>query len=123
MSDKFEVQVPLWKDEARHIVYGVVLQPGVTDSQKDDVSAPEIEQAAHRFLVNYRKHDVAHAEQPAGVETVESYIAPSDMVIEGRPVLKGSWVMATHVSDPQVWEQVVKGDLTGYSMGGSGVRS
>jgi Putative phage serine protease XkdF len=122
MQGEVEVSVPLWKDDAKQIVYGVVLTPGVRDSQGDIVSAGEIEKAAHRFLVEFRKHDVQHAETPAGVETVESFIAPQDMQVADRPVLKGSWVMATHVSDPGVWDRVRKGEITGYSIGGSGVR-
>lgn len=123
-----DVSVPLWKDDSKQIVYGVALTPGLTDSQGDEIDADEIEKAAHRFLVKYRKHDVQHAEvatDAAGnplAETVESFIAPSDMVIAGEQVLKGSWVLATHVSDPGTWERVRKGEITGFSIGGSGER-
>lgn len=121
-----EITVPIWKDDSKHIVYGVVLQPDLKDSQGDTVTADEIEKAAHRFLVNYRKHDVQHTERAAGVQTVESYIAPQDLEIAGQQVSKGSWVMGTHVADPEIWERVSKQDheqpLTGYSIGGSGVR-
>ena len=116
------ITVPLWKDDSKQIVYGVVMTPGLRDSQGDVCSAEDIEKAAHQFLVAYRKHDVQHSEVLAGVETVESFIAPADMEIAGERVLKGSWVMATHVSDPQVWERVRKGEITGYSIGGSGER-
>jgi hypothetical protein len=121
-KSEFEVSVPLWKNEAEQIVYGVVLTPGVRDSQGDIVDAAEIRKAAHGFLVNYRKHDVQHSEQAAGVETVESFIAPTDMEVAGQSVLEGSWVMATHISDPEVWERVVKQEIGGYSIGGSGER-
>lgn len=122
MTNQFETTVPLFKDDARQLVYGVVLTPGVRDSQGDVISAEDIEKAAHRFLVEYRKHDVQHSEALAGVETVESFIAPQDLMIAGQPVLKGSWVMATHVSDADVWSRVHKGEITGYSIGGSGER-
>lgn len=123
-----EVTVPLWKDDAKQIVYGVVLSPGVTDSQDDIATPDEIEKAAHRFLTEYRKHDVQHTEitrTAAGdpiAETVESFIAPQDMTIAGEKVLKGAWVLATHVSDPETWERVRKGEITGYSIGGTGER-
>lgn len=128
LSKEFETVVPLWKDDAKQIVYGVVLTPGVRDSQGDIVSADEIEKAAHAFLVNYRKHDVQHAEVLKGAdgqpfaETVESFIAPSDMEVAGGKVLKGSWVMATHITDHATWQRVVKGELGGFSIGGSGER-
>jgi hypothetical protein len=121
-KSEFDITVPLWKNDEEQIVYGVVLSPELRDSQADIVDADDIRKAAHRFLVAYRQHDVQHAERQAGVETVESFIAPQDMEIEGQRVLKGAWVMATHVTDPEVWERVKKGEITGYSIGGSGVR-
>lgn len=127
-ADDVEVVVPLFKDDAKQIVYGVVLTPGLTDSQGDVVSADEIEKAAHRYLVEYRKHDVQHAEVTLGVngnpfaETVESFIAPQDMQIADQPVLKGSWVIGVHVTDPDTWGRVQKGEITGFSIGGTGER-
>jgi len=117
-----ELTAPIWKDEDRRIVYGVVLQPDVVDSQGDRVSAEEIEKAAHRFLVESRKSDVQHSEQPANVDVIESFVAPHEMVVAGQPVLKGAWVMATHIGDDRIWEQVKKGELTGYSIGGTASR-
>jgi hypothetical protein len=89
------------------------------------VSKEEIEKAAHSFLVRARQHDVRHSDEPAQVETVESYVAPQDMDVAGQRVLKGSWVMGVHVSDPQVWQQVQKGEnpLDGFSIGGVGDRT
>lgn len=121
-----EWQVPIWKaqDTDEQIVYGVVLQPGVTDSQGDVVSAEEIEKAAHRWLTESRLHDVQHDMQPnAQVVPVESFIAPAQLEVAGRPVLKGSWVMAAKINDPELWGKVRKGEITGYSIGGSAIRS
>lgn len=125
---EFESRVPVWKDDAKQIVTGVVLTPDLVDSQGDVVSAEEIEHAAHRFLTAYRKHDVQHAEVTLGVggipfaETVESYIAPIDMEIAGQQVTKGSWVMSVHVTDEEAWGRVQKGELSGFSIGGTGER-
>lgn len=117
-----EMQVPFWKDDAKQIVYGVVLTPGLEDSQGDVVTAEDIEKAAHAYLVTSRKHDVQHDEHQAAVETVESYVAPEDMTVAGQRVIKGSWVIGTHVSDPDTWRRVRKGELTGFSIGGTGER-
>lgn len=117
-----EFTTPLWKDDAKQIVYGVVMQPDVPDSAGDWQTSETIERAAHKYLAESRKHDVQHDEQSADVTTVESFIAPSNMTVAGNEVLKGSWVMAVHVADPDVWGQVTKGELTGFSIGGTGVR-
>jgi hypothetical protein len=121
-------EIPLWKDDSKRIVYGVVLNPGMPDSQGDIVEPEDIETAAHRWLTRYRKHDVQHGEittnfdgQPIA-EVVESYIAPADMEIAGEQVLKGAWVLAAKVHDAVTWEGIQKGELTGWSVGGSGIR-
>lgn len=54
-------------------------------------------------------------------DIVESYIAPCDMVIDGQQVRKGTWLMGT-VWSPSYYEKVKTGEITGYSMGGTGVR-
>lgn len=124
--DHLEKAAPLIADESQHIVYGVVLTPGVEDSQGDIIDASDIEKAAHKWLVEYRKHDVQHNEQPAAIEPVESFCAPVDFELGGQQVLKGSWVLGAHVNESEQWDRITKEDhpnrLTGFSIGGSGVR-
>jgi 2'-5' RNA ligase len=122
-TEKAEFTSELWKNDEEQIVYGVVMHPGVYDSQGDVVDAAEIEKAAHRYLAESRLHDVQHAEEQVEAVPVESFIAPCDMEYAGRPVLKGSWVMAVHVADADVWGQVAKGELTGFSIGGTAERN
>lgn len=52
-------------------------------------------------------------------DIVESYIAPTDMVIKGEPVKKGSWLLGVQWTEP-IYNKIKSGELTGYSMGGSG---
>jgi 2'-5' RNA ligase len=126
--------VPIWKAEDPRpgvplTVYGVVLHPGVTDSQGDVVSAEEIEKAAHKWLIESRMHDTQHDESAMpDAFPVESYIAPSDLVFKAedgteRTVLKGSWVVGVAVYDEVRKQDVVAGRLTGFSIGGSAIRS
>lgn len=126
---KAEWDVPIWKadgtgtGEDPMIVYGVVLQPGVVDSQGDVVSAAEIEKAAHRFLIESRKHDLQHDGQASdGVVPVESYVAPAELEVAGRRVLKGSWVMGVAIYPDEIKKAVREDRYTGFSIGGSGVR-
>ena len=51
---------------------------------------------------------------------VETYVAPSDMEVEGQPVIKGTWLMTVEVENADVWNKVQKGEVTGFSMGGIG---
>ena len=125
---ELELTVDIWKADHQQIVYGVVLEPDLVDSQGDIVSADEIEKAAHGYLIESRKNDVQHDEVTKGADglplahVVESYVAPHDMILHGRLVKRGAWVMGVKVNDPATWEQVTKGDLTGFSIGGNAVR-
>lgn len=107
----------------QRLVYGVVLQPGIPDSQGDTLTAAEIEKAAHEYLVTSRKQDLQHSEQAALIDVVESYVAASDLEVGGRPVLKGAWVMASRINDDAIWAAVQKDEITGYSIGGTAVRT
>jgi hypothetical protein len=54
---------------------------------------------------------------------VESFIAPIDFSYDGKEMIKkGSWVLAMHVEDEQLWQDFVNGKYTGFSVGGFGVR-
>ena len=44
--------------------------------------------------------------------------APSDFEMGDELIKKGSWVLVTKASD-EIWEQIQKGDITGYSMAGT----
>jgi len=50
-------------------------------------------------------------------DIVENYIAPVDMVINGEPIKKGTWLMGV-VWSPEYYEKIQKGEITGYSLGG-----
>lgn len=119
-----ELSVYKADDEAR-VVYGIVLEPDVEDSQGDVVSKEDVELAAHRYLY---QQGLAIGDQhrkmaPNTVRPVESYIAPCDFELGGQVVKAGSWVLAAHVPDDNLWEQIKKGHKGAWSVGGSGKRS
>jgi putative serine protease XkdF len=121
-------------DAARQIAYGVVLEPCTAettkDSQGDWYTADDIELTAHDFLEAVSKGeawaDLMHDEGPAVGAPVESFVAPVDFVLgDGdrvQVVKAGSWVMAMHYPDPDVWARIEKGELDAFSVGGSGRR-
>lgn len=126
-SEDIEIRSPLWKDDAQQIVWGVVLTPGLEDSQGDVAPAEEIQKAAHSFLADYRAQDIQHSGVNADIVPVESFIAPCDFPVTDptgkvQMVLKGAWVLASKVNDPEAWESVQKGERTGWSIEGSAFR-
>lgn len=111
-------------DEESHFVTGVVYEPLVEDTQGNYMTEDEIVKAAHWFMKNDGDVDIQHCfEKADGCEVVESYVAKSDMEIEGEAIKKGSWIMTMEVSDTDVWDSIQKGDITGFSMGGVGTYS
>lgn len=104
-----------------HFVTGIVYEPMTEDTDGNYMTEEEIAKAAHWFMKNAGAADIQHCfEKSDGVEVVESYVAKSDMEIEGTPVTKGTWIMTMEVSDGEIWKSIQKGAITGFSMGGIG---
>ncbi|MFL0361437.1 XkdF-like putative serine protease domain-containing protein [Pseudobacillus sp. 179-B 2D1 NHS] len=117
----FQKEVKLFinkEEEEQQLVYGVVYEPDVEDSHGDYMTAPEIEKAAHGFMRDARNIDKQHDFNAGVGEVVESYIAPADFTIGEETIKKGSWVLVTKASD-EIWEEIKKGAITGYSMAGT----
>jgi hypothetical protein len=119
--------VPVEKNQAhpKRVSYGVVLEPDVEDLQGDVMSAEDIEQSAYDWMERSQSGGHMHSSLVEGATVVESYIAPSDIPIETaagpETIRKGSWVLAMRWPE-EIWSSIEKGDLTGYSVGGTGVR-
>ncbi|WP_144470976.1 XkdF-like putative serine protease domain-containing protein [Bacillus pumilus] len=113
-----EIKVIAKADDAQRLVYGIVYEPNVADAHGDYMTPAEIEKAAHGFLKDAREIDKQHDFEGGVGEVVESYIAPSDFEMGDEVIKKGSWVLVTKASD-EIWEQIQKGEITGYSMAGT----
>lgn len=119
--------VPIQKSDGqtRRISLGVVLEPDSEDLQGDVMSAVDIELSAHDYMEKSQAGGFMHAELVEGAKVVESYLAPCDFTVETadgeETVKKGSWVLAMKWPE-EVWTKIEKGELTGYSVGGTGVR-
>jgi hypothetical protein len=119
---KFETEVPiipvLKSKKEERVVYGIVYEPDVKDSQGDEANAEEIRKAAYQFMEEVQSFKVMHKGQNVRVRILENYIAPVDFKIEDKSITKGSWVLVTRILDPKIWKLIKKGKLTGYSMAG-----
>lgn len=117
-----KLYVPILKQGAEErTITGVVLQPEVVDAQGDIYDANVVKQAAYKFLAGYNKNTklgLMHKDFKPKFDLVESYLAPQELTINGTIVKEGSWLMTVKVLDDKVWEQVKKGKLTGFSIGG-----
>ncbi len=108
-------------DAETHYVTGIVYEPLTEDAHGNYMTEAEIRKAAYWFAKNGDKVDLQHSfEQASGLSVVETYVAPSDMEIGGTPIVKGTWLMTVEVQNDDVWDKVQKGEVTGFSMGGTG---
>ncbi len=120
--------IEIKKGQELHYILGVVLEPDTVDATRTDetigdiYNEDEVRKAAHYFLANYngKGNDFMHSgEDNEKLKIVESYITQTDMELNGQIVKKGSWLMGTLVLDNEIWDKIKKGEITGYSIGGT----
>ena len=124
--------VPVIKaDEFEQIVYGIVLEPGVPDSYGDIETEKAIEDAANNYLLKARSvRFEINADHDYDIEAhvVQSFTAKTDFWFDGTPrtdeykVRKGSWVLGVKIFDKEIFDRVLSGEFTGFSMEGWGRR-
>ena len=109
----------LKRNDTAHHVTGVVYEPLAEDTDGEFMTAEEIRKAAYSFAKNGNRVDVNHDFNSVdGVNVVESYIAPCDMMIDGAVVKAGTWLMPAKIRNDDIWKSVATGELTGFSMAG-----
>lgn len=122
-DEGYEIQADIIKsDDEKRLVTSIVYEPNSTDSQGDYMTAEEIEKAAHDFLINGKGADIQHNYQKANVDIVESWVTKNDEVINGHQIKKGTWIATAKINDDLIWKAVKEGMITGFSMGGTGVK-
>ena len=109
------IEIKKSNDEKR-IVYGEVYVPEVADYDGQFMDAETIEKMAHDYMINSRKIDTEHNYMEGSGAVIESFI-----VRKGDPdFTEGAWVLGTKVLDDDIWEDIKKGKITGYSLAGIG---
>lgn len=110
--------------EEERFTLGIVLEPDVVDAQGDRYSKEEVRRACHRFAEFYWNTGLMHREIANGrIVILENYLAPSDFTADsGEPVKEGTWLQGRGYRDDEIWAKIKRGELTGLSIGGTGVR-
>lgn len=129
---EFRQIVPIFKiNDEQQIVYGKALVPDKEDMQGDTVSKADVEKAAHNFLMNLQKayaelltqgSSTTKASEIGFMHTIFKGVGGFGYVVESYIDPEGSWVLGTKVTDSKVWKMIKSGAITGYSIGGTGVR-
>jgi len=130
--------VPIQKiDKENRTIIGVVYKASQVDKKGKPIdkstvdthgnwaTEEEVKKACHNFnkkLQNKKLSgkvgvDKQHNEKAGYGTVVESYIAMAD--IPDINATKGDWVAAVEVTDDTCWEQIQKGEIEGFSVGGT----
>lgn len=108
-------------DAETHEVTGIVYEPMTEDTDGNYMTEEEIFKAAHWFMKNSGGVDLQHSFEPLeGAYVAESHVARCEEEIGGQKIAKGTWIMTMDIEDPEIFEKIEKGELTGFSMGGVG---
>lgn len=118
----YERPISLHKAEGpdERTVLGIVLEPETVDSQGDIYSEEEVEKALETFMESYQNFKVMHNGEVINKEIsiLQTFIAPTDLEINGQQVKKGTWLLKVRVNNDHIWKKVKNGELTGFSIGG-----
>lgn len=109
-------------DKKQQVVGGVVYEADVVDTQGDAASQDEIQKAMYKFMLRYaidsKRIKVMHKGQPHYFPILECF-QPEQNTRKGSQEIKaGCWWLMVKVTNPEVWGEIEKGRLTGFSMGG-----
>lgn len=95
------------------LVFAEVLVPESPNTYNDFWTKEGIRDAAYAFMKMGFGVDVNHdnIDRISSIQMVESFIAR-----DGDPdFIPGSWVVGMYVGDDAVWQQILDGDINGYS--------
>lgn len=109
--------------EGERLVTGIVADPENVDSFGNKIGADVIRRAAFGFMERFGNMGVDHQKDDDGnpivlndkIWVVESWITREEGIIGGKRVPQGAWVLTSRVADDDIWQDVVDGNLTGYS--------
>jgi len=120
--------------QEKQIVYGVVLDPYMIDTQNEWVPPAVVESTAHEYLKRSRVMGREHLKKDKA-ELVESWcvhyptqedykaamsLQPHrayEMPFGEDKVHSGAWIVGVHLGD-RAWDAYKRGEITGFSVGG-----
>ena len=121
------------EDKEEQFVLGVVLEPNDgddgapldPDAQNDIYSVADIRRAAHEFMEKYQGLGLEHKTRLTRGQAVvvQSYLALTDMKVDGTKVREGTWLMGEIIKDAKLWKRIKDGKLTAFSIGGTAMRT
>lgn len=102
-------------EELMQVTY-VAMKPGI-DLHGDLVSLEDIRLAKESFNKSVMRANMFHLVMTDSFDIIESFLAPTDMVLNKNLVQQGEWLVTLQVHDPHVWDMIKYDEITGVSIG------
>lgn len=103
-------------EELKQVLY-IAMLPDSTDLHGDNTTAAEVRKACHNFNQHCMKANLFHLVETDSFSIVESYIAPTDFILNEVVIKAGTWLVNLQIHDDDVWELVKSGQINGVSIG------
>lgn len=96
-----------------------VLIPNLVDAHGDIYSEEAVLKACRNFNKVCKRTNLQHEYMmdDDSAQFIESYVTPADSIIDGVPIVKGTWMATMHVKNDALWKAVKDGEFTGFSIG------
>lgn len=107
---------PVVNQELRQATY-IAMAPDEIDFHGDVTSAEEVRKAKESFNRSKQNANLFHIAMTSSFSIIESYLAPADMVLDDKFVVKGTWLVTIQANDDDLWEAIKSGDISGISIG------
>ena len=124
-NEQIEQIVPFRKfNMEKQQVFAYPLVPGIPDFQDDRLSEEEVEKAAHSYLRNLSNREQLGSGTGYEHGTFDGVGYPIESFIDRTGIygIKGGWWLGTQVTKAETWQEIQKGIIIGYSVGGNGKR-
>lgn len=106
--------------ELKQVTY-VAMLPDSWDLQGDFTSAETVRKAKESFNKSAMRANLYHMAMTESFEVIESYLIPCDAVLNDYQIKKGTWLMTLQIHDDELWDMIIKDEITGISIGAVGV--
>lgn len=113
-----EVQIVKATNEELQQATFVVLVPDEVDLHGDTYSVQEVAKACHSFNLHCSKANLFHKAMTDTWDILESYILPTDIILEDRFLKKGTWMVVAQIYDSEnLWPMIKSGKIKSVSIG------
>lgn len=115
-----KIQVAKAMDTELMQVTYVAMKPGV-DLHGDLVELEDIRLAKESFNKSMMRANMFHMVMTDSFDIIESFLAPTEMVLNKNLVEKGEWLVTLQIHDPDLWDMIKNDEITGVSIGATAI--